>query len=133
MDNCLFCKIIKGEIPSHKVYEDDKTFAFLDINPINEGHLLVIPKNHSTDITVMDESDLNACIGVAKTLGKKMLDVLDIDGFNIGINTKPAAGQIIFHSHVHVIPRLEDDGFKHWHGKSYAEGKAELIAQKLRN
>ena len=131
MDQCLFCKIIKGEIPSFKIYEDDEVYSFLDINPVNKGHLIVIPKNHSIDLTEMNSEDVNSCFNVAKEMGQKLISSLGADGFNIIMNTKPASGQIIFHSHIHVIPRFKGDGLEHWHGKSYEKGVVEKVLEKL--
>ncbi|MBR9675490.1 HIT family protein [Candidatus Woesearchaeota archaeon] len=132
MDACLFCKIISGEIPSHKVYEDEKVFAFLDINPVNKGHVLVVPKNHSTDLVECSDEDLCSCMSAAKKIGSKQLEALGAKGFNTLINTRPASGQIIYHTHIHVIPRFEGDGFKHWHGKSYSNDEERVILEKLR-
>jgi histidine triad (HIT) family protein len=133
---CIFCKIINGEIPSSKVYEDDKVYAFLDINPINKGHTLVIPKKHSTDMLEDDDEDLKAVIHVSKNIAKAVMTAVNADGFNLGVNTKKAAGQVVFHTHFHIIPRFENDGLKNWPGKSYEEGQmkevSELIIKELK-
>jgi histidine triad (HIT) family protein len=112
MDDCLFCKIINGEIPSYKVYEDDKTFAFLDINPINTGHTLVIPKNHAAKITEASEEDLVALALAVKTVIKGIEDGLGVDNLNVFVNQGADAGQIIPHLHYHIVPRYKDDGMK---------------------
>ena len=110
MDDCIFCKIIKGEIPSIKLYEDEKTIAFLDIYPVAKGHTLIIPKNHSAtlyDISIEDAEAVGATVSrVAKTVKK----VLKCDGVNVYQGNEKAAMQEIFHVHFHVIPRFEDDG-----------------------
>lgn len=112
MDECLFCKIINGEIPSYKVYEDEKTFAFLDINPINTGHTLVIPKNHVAKITEAEEEDLVALAMALKTVIGGIEDGLGIDNLNVFVNQGVDAGQIIPHLHYHIVPRHKDDGMK---------------------
>jgi histidine triad (HIT) family protein len=117
MEDCIFCKIIRGEIPSSKVYEDEKTFAFLDISPINIGHTLIVPKKHSKNMLEDGDDDLKACIHAAKKVAKAVVKAVGADGFNLGVNTNEAAGQAVFHTHFHIIPRFSDDGLKHWPGK----------------
>ena len=127
MPDCIFCKIIKGEIPSHKVYEDKKVFAFLDINPVNIGHVLVVPKNHSLDLSEMTDQDIKDVFLAAKKIADAVMKGTGAAGFNLGMNNKKAAGQLVMHSHLHIIPRFEGDGLKHWPGKKYAESEAERI------
>lgn len=112
MSECLFCKIINGEIPSYKVYEDEKTFAFLDINPINVGHTLVIPKNHVSKISDAHEEDLVALTNALKRVIKGIEDGLGVDNLNVFVNQGEDAGQIIPHLHYHVTPRHKGDGMK---------------------
>lgn len=112
MDDCIFCKITKGEVPSYKVYEDEKTFAFLDINPINAGHTLVVPKNHASKITEAEEEDLIALAKALKKVIKGIEDGLDVDNLNVFVNQGEDAGQIIPHLHYHVTPRHKGDGVK---------------------
>jgi histidine triad (HIT) family protein len=112
MDDCIFCKIIKGEIPSYKVYEDEKTFAFLDINPINAGHTLVVPKNHASKITNAEEEDLIVLTKAVKKVIKGLEDGLGVDNLNVFVNQGEDAGQIIPHLHYHVTPRYKGDGVK---------------------
>lgn len=128
--DCLFCKIINKEIPSNKIYEDDFVYAFLDISPVNKGHVLIIPKKHSTDILDMEDSDISKCFTIAKRIGNKIMDFAQ--GFNINMNTKPASGQVIFHSHIHIIPRFNNDGLKLWPGKLYNQGEAEKYLEMLK-
>jgi histidine triad (HIT) family protein len=131
MDSCIFCKIVKGEIPSSKVYEDDDVLAFLDIAPVNIGHTLVIPKGHFENILKTPEETMVHMMKVVKKVSHG-LDVLKPDGININMNNKSAAGQVVFHSHIHVIPRYEGDGFGLWHGKRpYKEGEAKEVAEKI--
>jgi len=113
--DCIFCKIIRGEIPSLKVHEDDATFAFLDIHPVNLGHTLVIPKRHSRNLLEIPESELSAVAARAKKIAAALMDT-GAAGVNVIMNTEKPAGQIIFHTHCHVIPRYEGDGFTHWRG-----------------
>ena len=110
MDNCIFCKIGKGEIPAQKVYEDNRVLAFLDVKPHSKGHTVVIPKEHG--ITVFDFSDKQLqelMVAVRKTMDK-VQKALQPDGFNVGWNHNVAAGQVVPHLHVHVMPRYIGDG-----------------------
>jgi histidine triad (HIT) family protein len=115
--DCIFCKIINGEIPDYRVYEDNDFIATLDINPINLGHVLVIPKAHFANIFEAPEETITKIGSVIKKLAHAIKDGVKADGLNVVINNEKAAGQIIFHAHVHLIPRFEGDGFAHWHGK----------------
>ncbi len=131
--DCLFCSIVEGKIPSHKVYEDEKTYAFLDITPVNPGHTLVIPKKHAADVFEIEEDEWKAVMHAARTVAHMLEKALSAHGVNVTTNNRPAAGQVVFHSHVHVIPRFEGDGFTNWKGKPYAEGEAPAIAEKIRS
>lgn len=113
MKNCVFCKIITGEIPSTKLYEDDLVFAFLDIAPINYGHLLVIPKEHHTSVATIPENVAGRMMAVGTKLGVAAKRVLDLEGFNLHLAEGACAGQVVMHAHLHVIPRGVEDGF-HW-------------------
>lgn len=119
-DSCLFCKIIRGEIPCSKVYEDEHTLAFLDIGPIIQGHTLVVPKQHVDPITEADDHLLAQVISTAKKIAAAQMNILHADGVNIIQNNGAAAGQVVPHLHVHVIPRYTDDGHTwNWNAKSY--------------
>lgn len=109
--NCLFCKIASGEIPAHKVYEDDQFLAFLDINPVNLGHTLLIPKTHAENLFELTEEILNRLGEQLQKVGQAVKEGTDADGLNIMMNNGTAAGQVIFHAHIHLIPRFQDDGF----------------------
>lgn len=122
MTACLFCKIAKKEIPANVVYEDADTVAFLDIKPVHPGHVLIIAKAHSDDMTEMDPVDLQAVMSVAQCVARALLDN-GYDGVNISTNVKPAAGQVIFHTHVHVVPRKEGDGLKLFPQQDYNDGE----------
>ncbi len=131
MNDCIFCKIVKGEIPADKVYEDEAVLAFLDISPVNLGHTLIIPKEHFENIFVVPEETIAHMMKIAKKTSHAF-EELHADGVNITMNNKEAAGQMVFHAHIHVIPRFKGDGFELWHGKSnYKEGEKSSIAQKL--
>ena len=132
MDDCLFCKIINGDVLSHKVYEDENTLAFLDINPVNPGHTLVIPKKHYKNLYETPDDILAKLMPVVRKVAISIKKNLNAEGINIFMNNDPVAGQVIFHSHFHVIPRFEGDGFKHWKGKLYEEGEDEIVAKKLK-
>ncbi len=123
---CLFCKIVAGEIPSAKVYEDERVFAFMDINPINEGHLLVVPKNHTATIYEIGPDDLRAVMAVAQKLAKAQSDVLEMPGLNLVQNNGRPANQIVDHFHVHLVPRWPEDSWSHWQG-SLISGDIEQI------
>ncbi|RLF56865.1 MAG: HIT family protein [Thermoplasmata archaeon] len=109
-DTCVFCKIARGEIPAKIVYENSKIIAFLDINPRNEGHTLVIPKAHYQSLLDMPEEILSELLIVAKELCEKMKNKLQAKGFNLVINIGKVAGQEVPHFHLHIIPRYPDDG-----------------------
>ena len=132
MENCIFCKIVKGEIPSHKVYEDDNFLAFLDINPVQPGHTLVVPKIPSVDGLECDPEILAHLIKVAQKIAVSQIAVLECDGVNFLMNNRAAAGQKVFHTHLHVIPRFTDDGSyeEPLHGE-YEEGEASKLAEAL--
>ena len=108
-NNCVFCAIAAGEIPSFKVYEDDLVLAYLDINPFAEGHTLVILKEHSTGILDTSPETLREIIVRVQKVAARLKDTLPCDGFNILQNNGPAAGQTVPHLHFHIVPRLGSD------------------------
>ncbi len=108
-DNCIFCKIINGEIPSRKLYEDDNFIVIMDISPATKGHALVIPKEHYADIYEMPADLLAEAIKVAQKMVIKMTDALQADGFNIMQNNGEVSGQTVFHFHFHLVPRYRED------------------------
>lgn len=136
MDDCIFCKIVAGEIPSYKVYEDDKVYAFLDITQVTKGHTLVVPKTHVADIFEYNEklaSDVFARIPkIARALEKAFPEM---EGLNIMNNNKELAYQSVFHSHIHLLPRYSksDDFSIHFgdHGKDYTPEEMKAIAEKI--
>ena len=129
---CIFCEIIKGNIPSNKIYEDDNVYAFLDIMPISYGHTLVIPKEHYANIEDIPEEDLCSLIKGVKKVGAALKNGIGVVGYNVVVNNDPVSGQIIPHIHFHLIPRERKDGLQAWPQNKYKEGDAEAIAEKLR-
>ncbi len=109
-ENCLFCKIIKKEIPAEIVYEDNATLAFLDINPRNPGHVLVIPKTHYVEIFDISDGELGTLVTSVKKLATAARDGMKADGVSISQSNGAAAGQVISHLHFHVIPRFASEG-----------------------
>src|SRR2546423_4031873 len=108
-DDCIFCKIAAGEIPAEIVQEDEATLAFMDLNPWTRGHALVIPRAHSRNLYEIADDDLARTLSAAKRLSLRIRDRLHCDGVNLLNSCEPAAWQTVFHFHVHVIPRYEDD------------------------
>ncbi len=114
-DDCIFCKIANGEIPSNTVYEDENYRAILDLSPAVKGHTLIIPKNHFDDLPDADEETLSSVLKIARKIGIGMTAALKCDGFNVVQNNGEAAGQTVHHLHVHVIPRyLDGDKIVTW-------------------
>jgi histidine triad (HIT) family protein len=112
VDPCIFCGIVSGEVPGQIVDSDEHTVAFMDINPATRGHALVVPRTHSADLMEIPDEDLAQTMRAARRLAERMREVLEPDGFNILNSSGPAAWQTVFHFHVHVIPRYEDDPLK---------------------
>jgi histidine triad (HIT) family protein len=107
--DCLFCKIVAGEIPATRVREDERTVAFMDINPATRGHLLVVPREHAADLLAISGADLAACAAAARELAALVSERLGADGVNVLNSCGRAAWQTVFHFHLHVIPRYEGD------------------------
>ncbi len=133
MEDCIFCKIVNGEIPCNKVYENDKVLAFLDINPVNKGHALVIPKEHYKDLLVMPDNILAEVAKVGKRVAKAVMKATGAAGFNLGQNNGKTAGQAVMHFHLHIIPRFENDGLTLWPQGKYEGKEEEEIAEKIRS
>ena len=132
MSDCIFCKIIRGELPSYKVYEDENTLAFLDIRPVNAGHTLVVPKKHSHNIFDIAPEDWATLAEAARVISIAIEQALKADGVNIAMNNREHAGQVVDHPHLHIIPRFKGDGLKLMPQRSYAENEAEPVAEKIR-
>jgi len=138
MEDCIFCKIIKGELPSSKIYEDDELLAFLNIQPVNKGHVLIIPKQHQELIAELDDKTLGNMIALANKINKAIRKSdIKSEGINLFLADGEAAGQDIFHVHLHVIPRFSKDGF----GFVFPEGyknkpqreELDIISQKIQS
>jgi histidine triad (HIT) family protein len=124
MADCIFCKIIAGEIPAAKVIETDKVVSFLDIGPVNPGHALVVPRRHVASFLDLQQDELHVMIFIAKRVAAAVTEATGSPAFNILQNDGEAAGQIIRHAHLHVIPRRPDDGFDlGWRQLTYQEGE----------
>ena len=123
MNDCIFCKIAAGEIPSFKVYEDDFVLAYLDINPFTKGHTLVIPKAHSEGLVDTSDETLAAVIARVKKVAAHLKAALPCDGFNILQNNGEAAGQTVKHLHFHIVPRYGNEPIAF---ESHAGDMAEL-------
>lgn len=134
MDDCIFCKIISGEIPAVRIYEDEHSLAFLDANPNNHGHTLVVPKVHAKNILDISEEALTRMMPAVKKVSKAVFEGMGAAGLNITMNNERPAGQVVFHLHIHIIPRFEDDGLKVWtRKKPYKEGEMEQVAEKIKH
>lgn len=110
VENCIFCKIAAGEIPSKTIYEDEEFKAILDLGPATKGHALIIPKSHAANLFELPEETASKAMVLAKKLGTQMKENLKADGLNLLQNNGEAAGQTVMHFHLHLIPRYENDG-----------------------
>lgn len=131
--NCVFCKIVSGQIPSIKLYEDDTVLAFMDIGPISDGHTLVIPKQHYARLDQAPPEVLAQLSRTFPMLTAAVQKAVNADGYNLLCNNGAVAGQVVEHLHFHIIPRSLNDGvFNRWPSYQYEEGIAERIAKKIR-
>lgn len=135
-EECLFCKISSKQITANIVYEDENNMAFLDINPTNYGHTLVMPKQHYETFVQTPDEILQKTIIAVKKIAQAILKLPNIDGVNIMVNNGKTAGQVIPHLHFHIIPRLETDELQHWKGEAYKSDEqmieyAEMIKKEL--
>lgn len=131
MEETIFSKIIRHEIPADIVYEDANVVAFLDIRPNQPGHTLVVPKAYARNIFDISEEEWSKLTEAVRKLAPVVRDAVHADGVNISMNNEPAAGQIVFHAHVHIIPRFnKDNGYSG--GASYKPGEASEIASAIR-
>jgi histidine triad (HIT) family protein len=132
-DDCLFCGIVDGSVPSETIDSDEHTIAFMDIAPATPGHALVVPRKHSADLLEIDADDLNATALAAQRLARRMKDVLDADGINLINACGSAAWQTVFHFHIHVVPRYEDDPLKlPWIPEEGDKNEIAELAKRLR-
>lgn len=130
--DCLFCKIIRNEIGSVKIYEDDETLAFLDIHPNTRGHALVVPKDHVENIYGLPAETAARVMITVQKVAVALKNAIDADGINIVINNESAAGQVIWHSHTHIIPRFNEDKGYLGQKYTYISGEMEEIAEKVK-
>jgi len=134
MDGCIFCKIVNGEVPCHKIWEDESVLVFLDINPAIKGHLLVIPKAHFVNVLDVPDSILKKVIVVARKMGLLLQKKLGASGVNFVNASGKSAQQSVFHLHFHVVPRFNDDGLNLWfHGQTKDKFDFELLKKQLIN
>lgn len=129
---CVFCKIIHGELPCYKVYEDKRMIAFLDINPVNKGHLLLVPKDHYLNILDAPVDILKDLITCVQKLAKVLSEAVGSPGFNLGVNNGKSAGQAVEHLHFHIMPRFENDNLYLWPGKTLSEEEMIRISENIR-
>ena len=133
-DDCIFCKIVAGELPAEKVAEDERTVAFMDINPATRGHLLVIPRKHARDLLEIEPDELAAVAQAAQRMAQRAAAVLGTDGVNLINSCGRAAWQTVFHFHIHVIPRYADDPLKlPWVPAPGDQDEIKAAAQALRS
>lgn len=131
-ENCIFCKIIAGDIPSATVYEDENFKAIMDIAPAAKGHVILIPKNHCADLFSLEGEASSKALAVAAKVAKAIKEELKADGLNLLQNNGEAAGQTVFHFHIHLIPRYQGDKlYVGWEHQKYAEGEAAKIASAI--
>ncbi len=132
MENCVFCNIVSGKIPSAIIYQDVHIIAFLDIMPANKGHCLIIPRKHYESAMDTPKDMLAVMMEAAKKVGKSQSQALGATGFNLLINNGKDAGQVVFHTHLHVIPRYAGDGLIiNWDHKKYSDGEMKEHQEKL--
>lgn len=133
-DDCLFCGIVAGTVPAQIVDSDEHTVAFMDISPATRGHALVVPREHSADLMEVSDADLERTMVAARRLAGRMDEVLEPDGFNLLNSCRPAAWQTVFHFHVHVVPRYDDDPLKlPWVPREGDRDEIAAIAARLRS
>ncbi len=119
--DCIFCKIVKGEIPSAKVYETADVLSFLDIGPVNKGHALIIPKAHFANLWEIPPALGQELLAAMQAVGKAVMEQTGAAGLNVNMNNFEAAGQLVPHAHFHLIPRFAGDGFKLWPPGKYKD------------
>lgn len=131
MSDCVFCSIVAGAIPADRVYEDEHTLAFLDIAPNAKGHTLVIPKRHVSNVQEAKAADVAAVMNTVQRVAPAILQTVGSEGFNLITNTGSVAGQVVFHWHMHLIPRFPNDGIHFWPERPYEPGEAQILAQQI--
>lgn len=135
-ENCIFCKITAGEIPSNTIYEDEKFKVVLDVSPAAKGHALILPKEHYADIYEIDEETAADAMRLAKKMACHMTNVLQCDGFNLVQNNHEIAGQTVFHFHMHLIPRYADaknNDILNWSHETFSKEEMQQICESLKS
>jgi histidine triad (HIT) family protein len=133
MHDCIYCKIVRRELPAEILHDDDDVCAFLERNPINPGHAIVVPKTHFNSLTQIPEDLMGRLFSVATSLAQSIVRVTDSDAFNLHVANGECIGEVIPHSHVHVIPRVSTDGFAWgWRSLSCSETDRNELAQEIR-
>lgn len=135
-ENCIFCKIIAGEIPARTIYEDEEFKVILDASPASKGHALILPKEHCANIYEISEDLVAKAAKLAKKLACRMTGILDCDGFNILQNNGEVAGQTVFHFHMHLIPRYEgmkNNDLLNWTHEQFTDEEQDEICRKLKD
>ena len=132
-DDCIFCKLANGVFPTNSIYEDDKFNVILDLGPATKGHALILPKEHADNLYELPDETAAAAMILAKKLAKKMVDKLGADGLNVVQNNGEAAGQTVFHFHMHLIPRYKDDN-QHilWEPREVDDNQQKELCEKLK-
>lgn len=131
--DCIFCQIAAGDLPAQIIAQDERTISFMDINPATRGHALVVPRRHARDLLEVPAEDLEATMACAQALARKMFERLGADGVNLLNACRPAAWQTVFHFHVHVIPRYQDDPLKlPWTPQPGEQDEIAAVADELR-
>ena len=131
--DCLFCKIAKKELPSNILFENENIIAFLDIKPISKGHTLVVPKKHSLNLKDLQLEQGTQIMQAILEFAPKLIKAVGADGYNVGINNGKAAGQIIMHTHFHIIPRWDNDGMSSWPNHDISSDELKTLQQKIVN
>lgn len=133
MNDCIFCKLANGEIPTHTLYEDDDFRVIFDLGPATKGHALVIPKKHYANIFEIDNEMVGKAFVLAKKMATTMKDTFQCDGFNLIQNNGEIAGQSVFHFHIHLIPRYKgDNAIKLWKPGKTTDEELEKLAEEIK-
>lgn len=131
--NCIFCKIIAGQVPSERVYEDNQVVAFLDIAPLAPGHTLIVPRQHCVNLLDASPEATAACLVAAPKVARAVLQATGCEGFNLAQFNGACAGQVVMHLHFHIIPRRPGDGVSfRWQQGKYREGEMAALAARIR-
>ncbi len=133
MEDCIFCKVIAGELPSWKVYEDEHVLAILDLSPVHKGHTVVVLKKHFPYFTSVEPKCLSGVLEATQKVAQAVMAGTNAGGCNISTNNGLAANQTIFHHHWHIIPRFDGDDLPMWPQGTYEEGEKDVMAEKIRN